>query len=53
MVMMSGKVSKARLTTCAPEHIAVVTAVWVPVVTVAMHVLPFRFVQLNPLRPVS
>ncbi len=50
IVMRSGKVPKARLTVCAPEHIAVVTAVWVPVEISATQVLPFLFAHLKPLR---
>jgi len=37
----AGRVAWALLTTCAPEHMAVGTIVWVPVEMMAMHVLPF------------
>jgi hypothetical protein len=50
VVMVSGKVPWARLTSCDPEHMPVGTAVCVPVVMYAMHVLPFWLWHLKPLR---
>ncbi len=48
-VMISGNVARAN-TICDPEHVAVVTAVWVPVEITATHVLPLRLSHVNPLR---
>jgi hypothetical protein len=50
-VMTSGNAAWLTLTSPEPEHMPVVTVIWVPMEAKAMHVLPFRLVHWNPLSP--